>query len=208
MASAAFPAVFNFTTLRNETDETQKYIHLFDGGNSDNLGLESASKILKRNIDQYNRVIVILVDAYIEPIGVSGQRPDGRGLVSYILDYNVIDSSDSLLKQLRYKRIDHMVDDLKRWQEAAQDAAKGSQENPLKKHALFFHLKLQHEKFSDPLFEQLNRIQTDFEIDDPDVKAIDEAVKILITQDNPCIRRIRELLLEDHVSDDKNVYCT
>ncbi|MCP3900080.1 MAG: patatin-like phospholipase family protein, partial [Desulfobacteraceae bacterium] len=42
MASACFPAVFNYMTLRDFAKrDSKKYIHVFDGGVFDNLGLKS-----------------------------------------------------------------------------------------------------------------------------------------------------------------------
>ncbi|HYE34756.1 patatin-like phospholipase family protein [Methylocaldum sp.] len=207
VASAAFPAVFNFTTLYNKKAGDKRYLHLFDGGNSDNLGLESTEKLIRTNIDKYDRIIVILVDAYIEPLGVSGKRPDGRNWFSYIIDSDVIDSSDSLLKKLRYKRIQGTIDYLQSLQDIAplkNQPNTGATQLP--RHALFYHIKLQDKKFNDQLFRQLNEIKTDFEIDTNDAKAIDDATKIIITKDNSCIRRIHEFLSVDEVSAGK-VYC-
>ncbi len=45
MASASFPSVFHYMTLRNYHAEN-KYMHVFDGGNSDNLGLKSVMRII------------------------------------------------------------------------------------------------------------------------------------------------------------------
>ena len=49
MASAAFPAAFSYVTLKNCFKE-DRYIHLFDGGNSDNLGLNSIERFLNENL--------------------------------------------------------------------------------------------------------------------------------------------------------------
>ena len=52
MATATFPGVFNFMTLsnycrRNMLDDTEdrRYLHVFDGGNADNLGLTSLKRV-------------------------------------------------------------------------------------------------------------------------------------------------------------------
>lgn len=77
MSSSAFPAVFNHTTLRNFNEKQEgKFIHLFDGGNSDNLGLESAIEIINANKDKFHTIIVLLIDSYTKPIGTSSQRPE------------------------------------------------------------------------------------------------------------------------------------
>lgn len=68
MATASFPAVFNFVTLRNfeVSDNRERYVHVFDGGNSDNLGLKSAMRIIDLNKDKYGKIVVILMDAYTQ----------------------------------------------------------------------------------------------------------------------------------------------
>lgn len=55
MATATFPGVFNFMTLRdydrkngicNSNTEDKHYLHVFDGGNADNLGLTSLKRVI------------------------------------------------------------------------------------------------------------------------------------------------------------------
>jgi len=61
-ASASFPNVVPATTLESSYDPLNKYIHLFDGGLSDNLGIITGLKILLENQNAYKLLIVI--DAY------------------------------------------------------------------------------------------------------------------------------------------------
>ena len=57
MASAAFPAVFNYVSLENfHVDEGDKYIHLIDAAGLDNLGLIPLEQILERFTDP-NKII-------------------------------------------------------------------------------------------------------------------------------------------------------
>ncbi len=51
MATASFPAAFNNKTLKNFSENQVKdsYLHVFDGGNHDNLGLSSVEEIIERN---------------------------------------------------------------------------------------------------------------------------------------------------------------
>lgn len=71
MASAAFPGVFNDVTLKRYTPNKPPYVHLLDGGPSDNLGIES----ILSSAAQYQSArrisgkptapcFLILVDAY------------------------------------------------------------------------------------------------------------------------------------------------
>jgi predicted acylesterase/phospholipase RssA len=110
MATATFPGVFNYMTLRNfhalDADCARGsegcYLHVFDGGNADNLGLVSLKRVLlshnAKYVSQYERIVVISVDAFRRPQGVESSKPDPRNAYDYIVDTNFLDSSDSLLK--------------------------------------------------------------------------------------------------------------
>ena len=116
MATASFPAVFNYMTLQDYRDGTEcktrtkppRYVHVFDGGNSDNLGLISVQKAITKNRDHYDRIVVILVDAYTTTRGISADTPDARHFLDYAVDFNFIDSSNSLLKMVRDRSINEM----------------------------------------------------------------------------------------------------
>src|SRR5262249_27170841 len=78
MGSSAFPFVFQSMTMRdfrkrgNCEDESwepscARYLHVFDGGNSDNLGLKSVKRALFEmalagELQKYKRIVVLLVD--------------------------------------------------------------------------------------------------------------------------------------------------
>lgn len=109
MASATFPGVFNFMTLRNfrATNTTKKeYVHVFDGGNSDNLGLTSIKREIWQlyesgKLSDYQKIVVILVDAFTDASGVSPLRNDPRRWYDYIVDTDFIIATDSLLAKNR-----------------------------------------------------------------------------------------------------------
>ena len=123
MASSAFPLVFATMTLRDfrtlpptpgapclDADagprQDRRYLHVFDGGNSDNLGLRSIKRTLLQlevdgRLQAYDRIIVMLVDAFTEPSGAARADPDPRSLISLVLDTNVSDAVDSLLQSNR-----------------------------------------------------------------------------------------------------------
>ena len=61
-ASASFPNVVPATTLKSESDPKNPYLHLFDGGLSDNLGIYSALQMLTSN--ENTKKVLIIIDAY------------------------------------------------------------------------------------------------------------------------------------------------
>ena len=111
MASATFPGVFNFMTLKNYC-AGDSYIHVFDGGNSDNLGLNSIKRVIwnlsddggirgGKRLSDYRYIIVVLIDAYTNSSGVNEKDNDPRKWYDYIVDTNFITATDSLLAKNR-----------------------------------------------------------------------------------------------------------
>ena len=215
MASASFPAVFNYMTLldhsKSKDDKDDKHIHVFDGGNVDNLGLNSTNKIIAEN-NKYQKVVVLLVDAFTEPQGVPNRQADALAGVDYAIDFNFLDSTDSLLRKVR----NASVDDTKRLVEKL---------NKNGKRAIFYHLSFEDiatKKYRDAevtfkeiisndfedesddgneeieknvnLSDALNSISTNFSISDNNTAAIKKAVELLINKENECLRNISSLI--------------
>ena len=228
MASAAFPVVFNYTTLRNYANDGKRYLHLFDGGNSDNLGLTSLKRILldeRVNApERYRKIIVILVDAYVPPKGVDRDQADGRCLFCYVFDMNVADAVDSLLEANR----DNLVQDFKDHISVVKDCKKGNLSADICKDPRSPTLKAQLDKVERKLFfyhvrfedsehkGRLKKIPTDFRITDdkngqPNSVHLDEAAKELITDRNKCLQRIRRVIKGEETAADaasEDHYCT
>lgn len=199
MASTAFPAVFSYVTLRDFSDENdERYRHVFDGGNADNLGLRSLSRVLKENRGKYKHIIVILVDAFVEPTGKSSKNPEPRSTFSHYLDMNFMDRFDALLKSNRQIGISEFLkensdieDRLTFWhitfdkvdENIVDVTPPGYDDNPLEVKTL------RH---------GLNRIETTLRISDISKQRIDEAVKILFKKDAPCLYRIKKILLNEN----------
>jgi hypothetical protein len=108
MASSAFPGYFNFMALRNyrAPDGKKEYVHVFDGGNSDNLGLTSIKREIwvlheSGTLAHYRKIVVILVDAYAGRSGVSTAAPDARRWYDYVVDTNIVTATDALLAKNR-----------------------------------------------------------------------------------------------------------
>jgi len=228
MASAAFPVVFNYTTLRNYATDGKRYLHLFDGGNSDNLRLTSLKRILLDEHvnapERYRKIIVILVDAYERPKGVDRDQADGRCLFCYVFDMNVADAVDSLLEANR----DNLLQDFREHINVTKDCDKRNLPaeicndplSPTLQHQideverkLFFY----HVRFADSRHKnQLEKIPTDFRITNdkdgqPNSVYLDEAAEELITDDNECLQRIRRVIKGEETAADAQSasrYCT
>lgn len=190
MATASFPAVFNYMTLQDYREDGEcrartdvpHYVHVFDGGNSDNLGLASVRKAIELNRNRYDRIVVILVDAYTTSRGISADTPDARNFLDYAVDFNFVDSSDSLLKVVRDRSVKEMNDTLRSF-----DHSK----------VIFYHIGFDDVSRADAvLYYRLNKIATNFKIDGDQTHSIDQAVDMLIAQDNVCLKKIKDIVMQ------------
>jgi NTE family protein len=117
MASAAFPGVFNSVTLVDHQHPWTKregppsYVHLIDGGSSDNLGLDAIKELAGRYayLKRSNRengpdpaCFIFVVDAFAAG-NPSAYRfePDPRGALGRFVDPNFIQAFDTLLATRR-----------------------------------------------------------------------------------------------------------
>jgi hypothetical protein len=241
MASSAFPLIFPSQTLQDfrpgalqtycqddregELKCTDKqYLHVFDGGNSDNLGLKSIKRALfQMEVEgrlTHDRIIVLLIDAFTRPHGASRLNPDPRGTVGLLLDANVSDAVDSLLQNNRAKLIGEFDSARLRWtdgdcksetRELPSTLCKALSERPssslnLTQRLVFYHFGFEDVVTVDPknagLKRKLDTIPTSFKLAPADVQLLDEAVNAVITPTNPCLQQIRSLVLADAAAPD------
>ncbi len=204
MATATFPAVFNYMTLQDyklsgtpACKDKDCFVHVFDGGNADNLGLESVIDMLDPLSCQegnYEKLVVVLVDAYTNNSGISNEKADPRNGFDFFVDTNFLDATDSLLSANRDEKIKHFE---KYFTERCNDPSK----------AIFYHIQFDDIK-KDALNNKLNRIKTDFKISDEDAGTIDEAIGYLLTPENTCLSGIRDLLVNGQHQININEKCT
>jgi predicted acylesterase/phospholipase RssA len=123
-ASSAFPGALDDVTLQQYTDPPQ-YLHLYDGGPRDNLGVQAVMEYLLRAVAGTNLdtlfpkgCLIIVVDAAPSAVNESLYYMESdREFVDYFVNTNAIDASDSMLNALRetilnavgIKQIDHEV---------------------------------------------------------------------------------------------------
>ncbi len=107
-ASSAFPGVFQDVTLQWYLEPAQ-YLHLYDGGPIDNLGVQALVEYLNRNIlgtslDQLfpNGCVILVIDA--TPASEHpelNERRSSRSFIDYFLDTNALDAMDAMLMESR-----------------------------------------------------------------------------------------------------------
>jgi NTE family protein len=165
MASAAFPAVFQSVTLQDYSQKEDWYVHLIDGGASDNLGISALEKILKEKTDRNSKKLVIVIDAHKANYGKDPRDPDPRSLLDYYIDTNVIDAYQTLMDELRHGK----TDNLQRWL---------SENNGKLIHLKFDDLEEDHPE----LYETVTTIKTNLKIKKKEAACLKHAARILVRE--------------------------
>jgi NTE family protein len=108
VASSAFPAVFNYVTLKDFKKKPEQYVHLLDGGPFDNLGVVALLCALDKaeNKPGKNQKILMLIDSSIDPQGKSSNEAATRSGLDHFVDTNALDAVDILFEVQRQKSIE------------------------------------------------------------------------------------------------------
>lgn len=186
MSSSAFPAAFHYTTLRNFARQDQQklrnaYVHLFDGGSNDNLGLESAWHLIDTNKSKFKRVVVLLIDSFVRPKGVDETSPEARTGFDYLVDTNFFDSVDSLLAKNRRSLILDFENRLEKLE--SSDNLK----------TFFYHLTF--DSIEDPeLKAKVDSIRTRFKSDRDEAKSLQDAAETLLSANEDCLGSLKGMV--------------
>ena len=105
MASGAFPGAFQNVTLV-DFKRPGTYEHLFDGGPSDNLGVETLVEMV--NQLRPSACLLFVVDAYPYQRGAGATDFDTRSLTDFFVDKNVAQSADVFLTLSRYRALERL----------------------------------------------------------------------------------------------------
>jgi len=107
-ASSAFPGAFQDVTLEWYINPRQ-YVHLYDGGPIDNLGVQALTEYINRNILGTslkrlfpNGCLIIIIDA--TPASEHPELNTGqssRAFIDYFVDTNALDAMDAMLLESR-----------------------------------------------------------------------------------------------------------
>ena len=127
-SSGAFPGVFNSVTLRRfsldptrrregtEDPHDKRYLHLIDGGPSDNLGVETLIQLAREHhVRRLNAnapsqgCMILVIDSHVPSAGVAEMRQsDRRNFGSVLLDLNFLDAIDAMLSNRRDQTLAQM----------------------------------------------------------------------------------------------------
>lgn len=114
-ASSAFPGIMDDVTLQHYTDPP-RYLHLYDGGPKDNLGVQALVEFLIRAVAGTNLdtlfpkgCVIFVVDA--GPVSDNerlSDRESDRTIPDYFINTNAIDATDVMLGDLRERLLKEM----------------------------------------------------------------------------------------------------
>jgi hypothetical protein len=164
---------------------------------------------LDGSLQEYSRVVVLLVDAFAKPSGTPRTDADPRTLLGLLLDTNLVDAVDSLLQTNRANLIAEFQDARLGWSIECSDDLRslprelcdrlgqqiGRRLNLADK-MVFYHFGFDDvEDFK--LKRQLDRIPTSFRISSRDKHLIDQAVSLVINDKNVCLRQIQAVILDE-----------
>ena len=181
-------------TLRDYSSSDGRFVHLFDGGASDNQGLSGVLEILERSACHktgatpgsndckwtYDKVVVIFVDAYTGTGGVGAGSSDGRSFTDFMIDTNFIDATDSLLFANRDQRTNAFYHAFERYL-------------PAPNKGIYYHITLDDIE-NEKLKTQAQQVGTSFSLSDDNADILYEAAAELMNPANVCLRAIVDLL--------------
>jgi predicted acylesterase/phospholipase RssA len=114
-ASSAFPGAFQDVTLQWYMEPTQ-FLHLYDGGPIDNLGVQAITEYLNRNIlgTSLDRLfpkgcVIIVIDATPSSEHTElNAKQSSRSFIDYFVDTNALDATDAMLSESRRSLLGRM----------------------------------------------------------------------------------------------------
>ena len=114
-ASSAFPGAFQDVTLQWYMVPPQ-FLHLYDGGPIDNLGVQAINQYINRNIlgTSLDRLfprgcVIIVIDATPSSDHAElNSKQSSRSFIDYFVDNNALDATDAMLIESRRSLLERM----------------------------------------------------------------------------------------------------
>jgi predicted acylesterase/phospholipase RssA len=117
-ASSAFPGAFQDVTLQwyMEPPQPTQFLHLYDGGPIDNLGVQAITQYLNRNVlgTTLDRLfpkgcVILVIDATPSSDHTElNTKQSSRSFIDYFIDTNALDATDAMLIESRRSLLDRM----------------------------------------------------------------------------------------------------
>ncbi len=190
-ASSAFPGAFQDVTLQGYVEPPQ-YLHLYDGGPIDNLGIQAIVEYVNRNIlgtslDRLfpNGCVILVIDAT-----PASEHPDlnthesSRSFIDYFVDTNALDAMDAMFSESRRSLLVRMGIPVER---IDQEMRGRLPVNDLRQCGCEVrHISLRHllyaevSEANEELAERVTRIKTKFWISEGEQNDLFQAAKLIM----------------------------
>jgi predicted acylesterase/phospholipase RssA len=189
-ASSAFPGAFQDVTLQWYMTPPQ-YLHLYDGGPIDNLGLQAILEYLNRNVPgtSLDRLfpkgcVIIVIDAT-----PASEHPElnpeqsSRAAIDYFIDTNALDAMDAMLLESRRGLLERMEipaakQDRQTWGKAPVNGVR--QCDCEVRHVSLRHLLYAGSQENTELAERVTKIKTKFWIEKEEQDELFQAAKVIM----------------------------
>ena len=191
-ASSAFPGAFQDVTLEWYMTP-REYVHLYDGGPIDNLGVQAITEYINRNIlsksmkELFPRgCLVIIIDAT-----PASEHPElntvqsSRTFVDYFVDTNALDAMDAMLLESRRTLLAGMGIPVGRQDQEMRGRLPVNDRRQCGcevRHLALRQLMYLGEEETDGLAERVTRIKTKFWIDEDEQNDLFQAAKLLMKE--------------------------
>jgi predicted acylesterase/phospholipase RssA len=204
-ASSAFPGAFDDVTLENYGMQDAKalvelgfdpvtYLHLYDGGPIDNLGIQAMLECLNRRIPGRtldglfpNGCLILIVDATPASENTElNSRQSSRRAIDYFVNTNAFDAMDAMLLESRRTTLQHLGIPSGRQDRDVRGLLPVN--DPHQCGCEVRHIALRHLTYSDTLpdestlSERATRIKTKFWVSEEEQRDLFEAAHVLIKE--------------------------
>jgi len=189
-ASSAFPGAFQDVTLQKYVAPPQ-YLHLYDGGPIDNLGVQAILEYVNRNIlgTSLDRLfprgcVIIVIDAT-----PSSEHPDlnteesSRKSIDYFVDTNALDAMDSMLMESRRTLLARMGIPVEKQDQEMRGRLPVNDPDQCGcevRHVALRHLLYAGESDDQELAERVTQIKTKFWIAEEEQNDLFQAAKLIM----------------------------
>jgi predicted acylesterase/phospholipase RssA len=189
-ASSAFPGAFQDVTLQAYV-EPPLYLHLYDGGPIDNLGVQAILGYINRNIlgTSLDRLfpkgcVIIVIDAT-----PSSEHPDlntresDRTFIDYFVDANALDAMDAMLMESRRTLLARMGIPVEKQDQAMRGRLPVNDPRQCGcevRHVSLRHLLYAGESDDQELAERVTQIKTKFWIAEEEQNDLFQAAKLIM----------------------------
>ncbi|HXX76638.1 MAG TPA: patatin-like phospholipase family protein [Nitrospiraceae bacterium] len=190
-ASSAFPGAFQDVTLEWYDQHPPQYVHLYDGGPIDNLGVQAILEYMNRNIlgTSLDRLFPDGCVMFVIDATPASEHPDlnteesSRKTIDYLVDTNALDAMDAMLMESRRTLLARMGIPVEKQDQEMRGRLPVNDPHQCGcevRHVSLRHLMYAGEPDDTELAERVTRIRTKFWIGEEEQNDLFQAAKLMM----------------------------